>query len=81
MKHYVVVLEWASEGENGSNVLDVKHSLEEARQVFNETLEEERYIAENNGWEIYEDKDDTFDAGEDGGYTFNHSRLYIQGVM
>lgn len=81
MKHYVVFLEWASEGDNGSNILGVAHSLEEAKQIFNETVEEEKQLAEESGWEIYEDTDVEFDTGEDGYYCTNHSRLYIQEVM
>ena len=81
MKHYVVFLEWATEGDNGANILSVEHSLEEAKAIFNDTVEEERELAENNGWEIYEDADMLFDAGEDGYYCANHSRVYIQGVM
>ena len=80
MKHYVVVLEWSSEGENGSNVLGVTHNLDEARQIFNDTIEEERDLADNNGWTIYEHTDLVFDAGEDGFYCNNHSRTYIQEV-
>lgn len=81
MKHYVVVLEWSTEEDCDSNVLGVAHSLEEAKQIFNDTVEKERELAENNGWEIYEDTDVIFDAGEDGYYCSNHSKLYIQGVM
>ena len=81
MTHYVVVLNWATEGDNGSNVLGVAHTLDEAKKIFNETLKEEKELAENNGWEIYEDEDVIFDAGEGGFYCDNHTNLYIQEVM
>lgn len=81
MKHYVVFLEWSTEGDNGSNILGVVHSPEEAKKIFKETADEERKLAEENGWEIYEDTDVEFDAGEDGYYCSNHSRLYIQEVI
>jgi hypothetical protein len=80
MKHFVVVLEWATEGDNQSNVLGVEHTLEAAKEIFNETLQEEKALAENNGWEIYEDTDRVFDAGEDGYYCQNRTKLYIQEV-
>lgn len=80
MTHYVVVLTWATEGEDGSNVLGVTHTLEEAKEIFNETLEEERELAANNGWTVYEHSDDVFDAGEDGYYRDNYTKLYIQEV-
>lgn len=81
MKHYVVLIEWSTEGDCGSNILGVAHSLDEAKEIFNDTVEEERQLAEDNGWEIYEDTDVIFDAGEDGFYCSNHSKTYIQGVM
>ena len=80
MKHYVVVLEWVSEGENGSNVLGVTHSFNKAEQIFKDTVEEERELAANNGWTIFTHTDITFDAGEEGFYCNNHSLVYIQEV-
>lgn len=80
MKHYVIVLNWATEGDNGSNVLGVAHTMDEAKEIFNETRQEEKELAENNGWEIYEDSDDVFDAGENGYYRDNYTKLYIQKV-
>lgn len=81
MKHYVVVLVWASEGENDSNILCVAHSFEEAKKVFDDTIDEERQIAEDNNWVIYENNDTVFEAGEDGHYCENHSKLYIMEVI
>jgi glycerate-2-kinase len=80
MTHYVVVLNWATEGDNGSNVLGVTHTIDEAQEVFNETLKDEKALAENNGWKIYEESNDVFDAGEDGYYRDNYTKLYIQEV-
>lgn len=80
MKHYVVVLNWASEGDNGSNVLGVKHTMDEAKKIFNETRIEEKQLAEDSLWEIYEDSDTVFDAGESGFYNNNYTKLYIQEV-
>ena len=81
MKHYVVVLEWSTEGDNGSNVIGVTHHIDDAKNIFNDTIAEERDLAANNGWTIYEDTDTVFDAGEDGFYCNNHSKTYIQEVM
>ena len=81
MEHYVVVIDWTSECDNGCNVLGVTHSLEKAKEIFKDAVETERDLAENNGWTIYEDCDVEFDAGEDGCYVNNHSRVFIQGVM
>lgn len=81
MEHYVVVIDWTSEGDNGCNVLGVTHSLEKAKEIFKDAVETERDLAEDNSWKIYEDNDMEFDAGEDGYYVNNHSRVFIQGVM
>ena len=81
MTHYVVVLDWTSEGDNGCNVLGVAHSLADAEAIFSDAVEDEKKMAEEYGWEIYVDCDLEFDAGEGGYYNNNHSRLFIQEVM
>ena len=81
MSHFVVVIDWTSEGDNGCNVLGVEHSLEKAKEIFDEAVEAEKDFVENNGWEIYEDNDCEFDAGENGYYVDNHSRVFIQEVI
>lgn len=78
MKHYVVVNDWANEYESGTNVLGVAHSLEEAKKIFNESLVDEKQYAEERGFEIYDDCETVFDAGEEGYYISNHTHLYIQ---
>jgi hypothetical protein len=80
MKHFVVVLDWASEYECGSNVIGVTHSLEDAKKIFNETAAEEREYAIEHEWIIYDDVDTVFEAGQDGYYISNHTNLYIQEV-
>ncbi len=81
MIHYVVVLDWTSEGDNGCNVLGVAHSLDDAKAIFSDAVGDEKNMAEEYGWEIYEDCDAEFDAGEGGYYNNNHTRLFIQEVM
>lgn len=81
MSHFVVVIDWTSEGDNGCNVLGVEHSLEKAKEIFKDAVEAELDIAANNGWTIYEHNDCEFDAGEDGCCADNHSRIFIQEVI
>ena len=84
MKHYVVINKWADESSwelNGVSIVGVAHSIEEAVKIFNEKVAEEKQIADENNWEVFTDEEMTFDAGEDGSYAFNHTMLYIQGVM
>jgi hypothetical protein len=80
MEHYVVVHEWSCDYENGSTVLGVGHSLEEAKVIFNNNIDEEKEYAKENGYEIYDDTDVVFDAGEEGYYSRSHTMMYIQGV-
>ena len=78
MKHYVIVNDWANEYESGTNVLGVTHSLEEAKEIFNESLADEKQYAKEHGFTIYDDCETVFDAGEEGHYVSNHTYLYIQ---
>ena len=80
MKHFVIVNDWANEYESGTTILGVVHSLEEAKEIFNESLVEEKQYAEEEGFTIYDDCETVFDAGEDGYYSRNHTNLYIQMV-
>ena len=84
MNHYVVMNHWSNADcceFDQVTIVGIAHSLEEAKEIFNKQLVEEREIAEENGWEILEDCETEFEAGEDGAYTENHTRLYIQEVF
>ena len=78
MKHFVVVNDWAYEYESGTTILGVTHSLEEAKVIFNASVADEREFAKAQNWEVYDDYETVFDAGEDGCYVANHTNLYIQ---
>lgn len=78
MKHFVIVNDWANEYESGTTILGVAHSLEEAKEIFNQSLADEKQYAEEKGFTIYDDCETVFDAGEDGYYVSNHTNLYIQ---
>ena len=80
VKHYVIVNDWANEYETGTTLLGVAHSLEEAKEIFNERLEDEKQYAAEHGFTIYNDCETVFDAGEEGYYASNHTHLYIQWV-
>ena len=80
MKHYVIINDWATNFESGSTVLGVAHTMEEAREIFNQSYNEEKQYAEDHDWEVYDDCETVFDAGEDGYYVSNHTHLYIQMV-
>ena len=81
MVHYIVIHDWAREGsliDCGVDIIGVAHSLEEAKNIFAEVVIDEKEVAMEGGYEIYEDNDTMFDAGENGYYAVNHTRLYIQ---
>lgn len=80
MKHYVIVNDWSNDYECGVTILGVVHSLEKAKEIFNESLFEERQYAEEHGFTIYDDCETVFDAGEEGYYAKEHTNLYIQMV-
>lgn len=80
MKHYVIVNEWATEDATGTTILGVTHSLEEAKEIFNAKLAEEKRYAKENNFEIYDDCETVFDAGEEGFYNNNYTKLYIEAV-
>lgn len=80
MKHYVIVNDWVNEFESGVTILGVTHSLDEAKEIFNQFVEDEKSYAEEHGFEIYDDCETVFYAGEEGYYISNHTNLYIQMV-
>lgn len=80
MEHFVIVHNWANDYESGTTIIDVVHTMEEAREIFNKNLVDEKKYAEEEGFEIHDDCETAFDAGEDGYYCRNHTNLYIQVV-
>ena len=80
MKHYVVLCDWATNDAEGVDITAVAHSLEEAKEIFAKAVVDERKYAEEHGWEIFDDTDRCFDAGEGGFYAVEHAHFYIQGV-
>ena len=77
MKHYVIVNDWANEYESGTAILGVAHSMEEAKEIFNQSLADEKQYVEEHDWEIYDNCETVFDAGKDSCYISNHTNLYI----
>ena len=84
--HYVVINEWAVDnGEIASavEIVAVCHTPKEAKEAFEKRLPEEMRCAEDNGWSVYEHDDErlVFDAGQDGYYDAEHTRLYVEQVQ
>lgn len=80
MKHFVIINEWTQDFENGVTVLGIAHDYEKAKIIFNNAVDKEKKIANENGWEIFEDKDMLFEAGARGCYINNHTSVLISEV-
>lgn len=76
-KHYVVILDWAYDGDYGVEVMGVKHTLEEAQEVVKTVVNREKDSVIEDNLFIYADSENEFDAGEDGYYATNHIRVYV----
>ena len=80
MKHYVIILDWAANDECGVEILGVGDTYDEAKEIFNQHLAEEKQFAENNGYDIETDTENEFDAGVMGSWNTDHTTLYIKEV-
>lgn len=80
MTHYVVVLDWAVEDAEGVAILGVTHTLDEAKEIFNKALPEEKGYTEEYGYEVYEDNYVQYEAGLKNNWRKEHIALYIQEV-
>lgn len=78
MGHFVIVHDWSNTYESGTTILGVAHSLEEAKEIFNQSLADEKQYAEDHGFTVFDDCETVFDAGEEEYYACNHTNLYIQ---
>lgn len=81
MKHYVIVLDWATNDEENVEILGVYHTFEEAEELFKTHLEYERELVEEKGYTVTEDFKGCFVAQVDSYYSAEHTRLYIQEVI
>ena len=77
MKHFIVINDWVNRSECDINILAVAHTLEEAKEIFNTYVDNEREYARENNWEIFEDTDTVFESGKNWHYASNHSKMFI----
>ena len=83
---YVLINEWAVDnGEiaRGVEIIAVCHTPEEAQEAFEKRLLEEQDCARDSGWTVYEHDNVAlvFDAGKEGYYDAEHTRLYVEKVQ
>lgn len=80
MKHYVLTVDYARDGEYGSDVIGVFHSPDAAKVEFDKQLETERKKAEENDWAVESDEDTLFKAKKEGDHANNHVCMYVKEV-
>lgn len=76
--HYIIVNEWAEDLEQSVTILEIAHSLEEAKEKIIPHIQLEKAYAEEKGYEIFEENEMLFDAGEKGHYAEHHTLLSIK---
>ena len=80
-KHYVIFAEWCVDYEGGSCVVGVYHSKEKAREAFKRRVEtDDRVLADEYGYTIYDDSDTCFDSGKYGEYAQNHITVSLSEI-
>lgn len=80
MKHYVVMLDLATNDDFHSEVIGVGHTLDEAKSILNGPLAQEKRFAEEFDYKIETNTDTEFVAYEDGFYSGEHTHLWIEEV-
>lgn len=80
MKHFVVLNDWAFDGESDVEVVAVRHSLEEAKEAFAARKQEELDFASTENLTIGSDEETEFEAYRDGAYSDCFTYLWIQEV-
>lgn len=76
--HWVIVAEWCVDYEGGHSVVGVYHSEDAAREALqNRVNTDDRLLAEEYGYKIYEDTPLRFDSGKDGEYSTDHITVSV----
>ena len=80
MQHYVVILDWAIDDNEGVSVIGVGHTEDEAKEIFNAQLRVEREYVKEHEWHVFSNSDTCYDAGVEGYYASDHCHLFIEEV-
>ena len=77
-QHYVIYAEWCVDYEGGSCIVGVYHSEKKAKEAFRHRVDtDDKILANDYGYEIYEDSDTCFDSGENGEYVKDHITVQL----
>lgn len=75
---YTVVVAWCNDSSSATfEVLGTFDTLDAAKNCFADERNKEMQSISESGWEIYDDSELYFDAGEDGYYNENHFTIKI----
>lgn len=80
MEHYAIVLDWSTENECETEIIDIAHSMEEAKEIFKRQLVHEKAFAEREGWHVFEDSEGLYEAFNYESYEDGHTKLWIAEV-
>lgn len=78
--YYVVVDEWCIDGDYNIEIRGVTTSFEQAKQIVNNFVSDAIELASDQNWTVFADEPGEYDAGSNGNYVANHTRIYIQRV-
>jgi len=79
-KHFVVVFDYTVDDEHGVDIIGVRHTIEEAKELFEKQKVIESKNAENNGYDYTEVDETAWSSYIEGEYSKDHIDLYIQEV-
>ena len=78
-KHYIVIRDWATGCDKGTDIVAVTHTKRKAKKKLAEVVNTEKLIS-NPNWETFMDTCMRFDVGERGDYNNEHTFVYIEKV-
>lgn len=80
-RHWVVIAEWCVDYQGGLTVVGVYHTPEDAHDAFMNRVEsDDRILAEEYKYDIFEDTNTVFDSGKKGYYSQDHICVRIEEV-
>lgn len=79
--HWIVIADWCIDYEGGHSVVGVYHTENAAcKALQNRVNTDDRSLAEEYGYKIYEDSQLCFDSGRDGEYSIDHITVSVHKI-
>ena len=80
VEHYAVIVDWAQDGDYEISVIGITHTLEEAKEIFNDRRSFEKRNAEESGWTVTLDENFHYEVSSEKNCD-EYAHLWIQGVL